>query len=91
METKASDLGKRENDSHGGGRYLSLGSSDRTEILERMGVDSADAMAEEAETDPDLVTGVPHSTFHSRLDETAAAPKPVPRWQPASEPAHTAG
>jgi glycine dehydrogenase subunit 2 len=39
------------------------------------------AIAKEAETQPELVTGAPHDTVVSRLDEAAAARKPVVRWQ----------
>jgi glycine dehydrogenase subunit 2 len=45
----------------------------------------ADAMlsiAEEARTDPAKVTGAPHHTWRSRLDETRAARRPVLRWHP---------
>jgi glycine dehydrogenase subunit 2 len=34
------------------------------------------------EEDPQLVLDAPHSTRVSRLDETAAARKPVLRWKP---------
>ncbi|TAN23976.1 MAG: glycine dehydrogenase subunit 2 [Acidobacteria bacterium] len=40
------------------------------------------AIAEEARTQPELVTGAPHSTKISRLDEVAAARNPVLRWKP---------
>ncbi|MBS1798066.1 MAG: aminomethyl-transferring glycine dehydrogenase subunit GcvPB [Acidobacteria bacterium] len=36
----------------------------------------------EAETDPELVIGAPHSTRIGRLDEAAAARKPILRWKP---------
>jgi len=39
------------------------------------------AIAAEAETSPELVTGAPYSTKISRLDETAAARNPVLRWR----------
>ncbi|MGH9394158.1 MAG: aminomethyl-transferring glycine dehydrogenase subunit GcvPB, partial [Terriglobales bacterium] len=39
------------------------------------------AIAEEAKTSPELVTGAPHSTKISRLDEVAAARQPVLRWK----------
>ena len=42
------------------------------------------AIAEECETDPELVKTAPHRTRVGRFDETAAARKPVLRWQPAS-------
>jgi glycine dehydrogenase subunit 2 len=36
----------------------------------------------EAQEDPDLVIGAPHSTRIGRLDEATAARKPVLRWRP---------
>jgi glycine dehydrogenase subunit 2 len=45
----------------------------------------ADAMrqvAREAEANPELILNAPHSTRVSRLDETAAARKPILRWKP---------
>ncbi|MGH9478997.1 MAG: aminomethyl-transferring glycine dehydrogenase subunit GcvPB, partial [Terriglobales bacterium] len=41
------------------------------------------AIAEEARTQPEMVTSAPHSTKINRLDEVAAARKPVLRWTPA--------
>jgi len=41
------------------------------------------AIAKEAEENPDRVKSAPHSTIVARLDETAAARKPVLRWRPA--------
>ena len=43
------------------------------------------AIAQEVEEDPEIVRTAPHSTRVARLDETAAARKPVLRWKP--EPA----
>ncbi len=44
------------------------------------------AIAEECEKDPEMVRTAPHRTRVGRFDETAAARKPVLRWQPkASE------
>ena len=43
--------------------------------------DALIAMAEEAETSPDLVTGAPHTAPVRRLDETAAARHPNLRWR----------
>jgi glycine dehydrogenase subunit 2 len=44
------------------------------------------SIAEEAQEDPEVVRTAPHSTRVARLDETAAARKPVLRWKPnASE------
>src|SRR5437762_8444106 len=40
------------------------------------------AIAQEVEQDTEIVRTAPHSTRVSRLDETAAARKPVLRWQP---------
>ncbi len=41
------------------------------------------AIAEEAKTQPELVTGAPHTTKIGRLDEVAAARQPRLRWQPS--------
>ena len=43
------------------------------------------AIAQEVEQDPEMVRTAPHSTRVARLDETAAARKPVLRWKPSSE------
>jgi glycine dehydrogenase subunit 2 len=40
------------------------------------------SIAKEVEENPDLVKTAPHSTRVSRLDEVAAARKPVLRWKP---------
>jgi glycine dehydrogenase subunit 2 len=40
-------------------------------------------IAEEIETNPELVKSAPHSTRTSRVDEVTAARKPVLRWKPA--------
>jgi glycine dehydrogenase subunit 2 len=40
------------------------------------------AIAREVEQDPELVLGAPYSTRTSRVDEAAAARKPVLRWSP---------
>src|SRR5436305_1354927 len=45
-------------------------------------IEAMKSIAEEAEDDPETVLNAPHSTRVSRLDETAAARKPVLRWQP---------
>ena len=45
-------------------------------------VEAMRAIAEEAATTPDLVKTAPHNTRVSRLDEVAAARKPVLRWKP---------
>jgi glycine dehydrogenase subunit 2 len=46
-------------------------------------IDAMISIAEEVETDPELVKHAPHSTRTSRVDEVAAARKPVLRWKPA--------
>jgi glycine dehydrogenase subunit 2 len=40
------------------------------------------SIASEAETQPEVVTKAPHSTRTNRVDEVAAARKPVVRWKP---------
>src|SRR5580765_4230448 len=47
-------------------------------------VDAMKAIAREAEEDPEFVKNAPHTTRVKRLDETAAARKPVLRWKPAA-------
>jgi glycine dehydrogenase subunit 2 len=47
-------------------------------------VDAMKSIAEECEKAPDVVLEAPHSTRVSRLDEVAAARKPVLRWKPGS-------
>ncbi|HWX55087.1 MAG TPA: aminomethyl-transferring glycine dehydrogenase subunit GcvPB [Verrucomicrobiae bacterium] len=46
-------------------------------------IDAMKSIAREVEEDPELVKTAPHTTRVSRLDETAAARKPVLRWKPA--------
>lgn len=46
-------------------------------------IDAMRQIAREAEENPELILNAPHSTRVSRLDETAAARKPVLRWKPA--------
>jgi glycine dehydrogenase subunit 2 len=41
------------------------------------------SIANEVETDPELVKTAPHNTRTSRVDEVSAARKPVLRWKPA--------
>jgi glycine dehydrogenase subunit 2 len=48
-------------------------------------VDAMRQVAREAEENPELILNAPHSTRISRLDETAAARKPVLRWKPPVE------
>jgi glycine dehydrogenase subunit 2 len=44
-------------------------------------VDAMRQIAREAEENPELILAAPHSTRISRLDETAAARKPILRWK----------
>jgi glycine dehydrogenase subunit 2 len=52
-------------------------------------IEAMRSIAREAVEDPELVLGAPHSTRIGRLDEAAAARKPVLRWK-AKEPAGSA-
>jgi glycine dehydrogenase subunit 2 len=45
-------------------------------------VEAMKFIAQEVEEDPEMVLAAPHNTRVSRLDETAAARKPVLRWKP---------
>ncbi|PYS38954.1 MAG: aminomethyl-transferring glycine dehydrogenase subunit GcvPB, partial [Acidobacteria bacterium] len=45
-------------------------------------IDAMKSIAREAIDDPELVLNAPHSTRIGRLDEAAAARKPVLRWKP---------
>src|SRR5215469_3743284 len=45
-------------------------------------IDAMRSIAAEAEEDPELVKTAPHSTRVGRLDEVAAARKPILRWKP---------
>jgi glycine dehydrogenase subunit 2 len=45
-------------------------------------IDAMRSIAKEAAEDPDLVLNAPHTTRIGRLDEAAAARKPVLRWKP---------
>jgi glycine dehydrogenase subunit 2 len=47
-------------------------------------VDAMKSIAQEAIDSPDLIKNAPHSTRLSRLDETAAARKPILRWKQSS-------
>jgi glycine dehydrogenase subunit 2 len=49
-------------------------------------VDAMRQIAREAEENPEVILGAPHSTRVSRLDETAAARKPVLRWKAPPAP-----
>jgi len=46
-------------------------------------IEAMRSIAEEIEEDPQMVLDAPHSTRVSRLDEVAAARKPILRWKPA--------
>jgi glycine dehydrogenase subunit 2 len=46
-------------------------------------IESMKSIAEEVEEDPQMVLDAPHNTRVSRLDEVAAARKPILRWKPA--------
>jgi len=45
-------------------------------------IDAMLSIAQEVETNPDIVLTAPHTTRISRLDEATAARKPVLRWKP---------
>jgi glycine cleavage system P protein (glycine dehydrogenase) subunit 2 len=45
-------------------------------------IDAMKQIAEEAQTSPEIIAGAPYRTRLSRLDETAAARKPILRWKP---------
>ena len=45
-------------------------------------IDAMRSIAAEAKSNPDLVKTAPHSTRIGRLDEVAAARKPILRWKP---------
>src|SRR5262249_61403182 len=45
-------------------------------------IEAMKAIAAEVEDDPQIALTAPHTTRVSRLDETAAARKPVLRWKP---------
>jgi glycine dehydrogenase subunit 2 len=44
-------------------------------------VDAMKSIAQEVDEDPQTVLNAPHTTRVSRLDETAAARKPILRWK----------
>jgi glycine dehydrogenase subunit 2 len=46
-------------------------------------IEAMKSVAEEAEIDPELVKTAPHTTRIRRLDEVAAARKPILRWKPS--------
>jgi glycine dehydrogenase subunit 2 len=45
-------------------------------------IEAMRSIAAEAETNPELVKTAPHSTRIGRLDEVAAARRPILRWKP---------
>jgi len=45
-------------------------------------IDALQAIAQEVEEDPQFVLKAPYTTRVTRLDEVAAARKPVLRWKP---------
>ena len=47
-------------------------------------IEAMRSIAEEVEEDPEMVLAAPHTTRVSRLDEVAAARKPVLRWKPGN-------
>jgi glycine cleavage system P protein (glycine dehydrogenase) subunit 2 len=54
-------------------------------------VDAMKAIAEEAERAPEIVKTAPHTTRIRRLDEVAAARKPILRWKPEPKRSGAAG
>jgi glycine dehydrogenase subunit 2 len=56
-------------------------------------IEAMRSIAKEAEENPELLLNAPHSTRIGRLDEAAAARKPVLRWRPKAdkEPLAVAG
>ena len=50
-------------------------------------IDAMQKIAEEAEKEPELIRKAPYHTRLSRLDEVAAARKPILRWKPQSKTA----
>jgi len=44
-------------------------------------IDAMLAIAKEAEQNPELVKSAPHTTRIGRVDEAAAARKPILRWR----------
>jgi glycine dehydrogenase subunit 2 len=54
-------------------------------------IDAMKSIAREAEADPELVKSAPHNTRIGRLDEAAAARKPVLRWKPTASASSASG
>jgi glycine dehydrogenase subunit 2 len=50
-------------------------------------IEAMRAISQEAQDDPELVRTAPHTTRIGRLDEAAAARKPVLRWKPEEKSA----
>jgi glycine dehydrogenase subunit 2 len=48
-------------------------------------IDAMKAIAQEAETDPEIILNAPHTTRISRLDEVRAARQPILRWKPKAK------
>jgi glycine dehydrogenase subunit 2 len=48
-------------------------------------IDAMKSIDEEAAEDPEILKHAPHTTKVGRLDEVAAARKPVLRWRPESD------
>jgi glycine dehydrogenase subunit 2 len=48
------------------------------------------SIAKEAEDNPEVVKTAPHTTRVRRLDEVAAARKPVLRWKPGGKKSEAA-
>jgi glycine dehydrogenase subunit 2 len=48
------------------------------------------SIADECESDPELVKSAPHSTRTRRVNETLAARRPIVRWQPPTQEAQAA-
>jgi glycine cleavage system P protein (glycine dehydrogenase) subunit 2 len=53
-------------------------------------IDALISIAKEVETDPALVTTAPHLTRTTRVDEVAAARRPVVRWKPLDKTSRAA-
>ena len=56
--------------------------SESTEEMDLF-IEAMRSIAQEVEEDPEMVLAAPHTTRVSRLDEVAAARKPVLRWKPS--------
>ncbi|MGH9490660.1 MAG: aminomethyl-transferring glycine dehydrogenase subunit GcvPB [Terriglobales bacterium] len=58
-----------------------------SESMEEMDlfIDAMKSVAEECESNPEMVNAAPHTTRVSRMDEVKAARNPVLRWKPTQE------